>query len=382
MHFRLNTLLKANRLYFIDALRAFAILMMLQGHFIDTLLDPIYRDNTYTAYTVWSYFRGITAPTFFTISGLVFLYLLLKAQAKGKDSARLKKGATRGLMLIGVGYLLRIPFLSWLDGYFDTYFLVIDVLQCIGCSLLILIGLYLLCRRNSHILSMVLLILGSVIFIMEPLYRTLTLDHLPLMLANYFSKTNGSVFTIFPWFGYVAFGGFMATLFYRCSHRPHFKPIMIAGFCMTGLLLLFYSSIGLQSLYQLTNIEIFERSANYNYLFMRLGNVLLFFGLFYLLEQFMKQSIVTRIGETTLNIYIVHFILIYGSFTGIGLKHYYYKSLGPWEAILGAIIFMVVVCLMVFHIGKTNAFIYKYLRKAVRLMKKPIAAFKKSQQPL
>ena len=72
--------MKTNRLYFIDAVRAFAILMMLQGHFIDTLLDPIYKDDSYVAYNIWSYFRGITAPTFFTISGLVFSYLLIKVK--------------------------------------------------------------------------------------------------------------------------------------------------------------------------------------------------------------------------------------------------------------------------------------------------------------
>ena len=370
--------MKANRLYFIDAVRAFAILMMLQGHFVDTLLNPIYRDDSYTAYTVWSYFRGITAPVFFTISGLVFLYLLLKAHAKGSDKQRLRKGATRAVMLIGIGYALRIPFFSWMKGSFDTYFLVIDVLQCIGLSLLLLIGLYLLCRKNSYVLSVVLLCVGCVIFVTEPLYRNLTLEHVPLVFANYLSKSNGSVFTMLPWFGYVAFGGFFATLFFRNSQKKYFKQITVTAFFVLGVVLLQYSTLILQKLFDITNIELFERSANYNYLFLRLGNVLVYFGFFYLLERFMKQSIVTRIGETTLNIYIVHFIIIYGSFTGIGLKHFYYKSLEPWEAVFGALLFIVVVCLIVFHIGKTNAFIYKHLRKLLHLIKPPEVSAKKS----
>ena len=44
------------RLYFIDAVRAFAILMMLQGHFIDTLLAPEFRSDDFIAYRIWSYF--------------------------------------------------------------------------------------------------------------------------------------------------------------------------------------------------------------------------------------------------------------------------------------------------------------------------------------
>lgn len=363
--------MKPSRIYFIDAVRAFAILMMLQGHFVDTLLNPIYRDDKYLAYTIWSYFRGITAPTFFTISGLVFLYLLLKAHAKGSDLHRIKKGATRGVMLIGIGYALRIPFFSWLKGHFDTYFLVIDVLQCIGLSLLLLIGLYLLCRRNSYILSFVLLILGCGIFVAEPLYRTISFENVPLVFSNYISKSNGSVFTMLPWFGYVAFGGFLATLFFRNSGKKHFRIITLAGFWSIGAILLFYSTVILQKLYWLTNFELLDRAANYNYLFLRLGNVFISFGFFYLFERYMKQSLVTRIGETTLNIYIVHFVIIYGSFTGIGLKHFYYKSLDPWEAVFGAIAFMIIVCFIVFHIGKTNAFIYKHLRRLLHLIKPP-----------
>ena len=37
--------MKQTRLYFIDIVRAIAILMMLQGHFVDTLLDPQFRND-------------------------------------------------------------------------------------------------------------------------------------------------------------------------------------------------------------------------------------------------------------------------------------------------------------------------------------------------
>ncbi len=362
---------KSTRLYFLDAVRAFAILMMLQGHFIDTLLNPLYRDDAYPAYTVWSYFRGITAPVFFTISGLVFLYLLLKANQKGDDSTRIKKGISRGLMLLVIGYALRIPFFSWFKGQFDTYFLVVDVLQCIGISILLIIGLYHICRKNSHILSVVLLILGCVIFLCEPLYRNLTLPNVPLVFSNYLSKANGSVFNIIPWFGYVAFGGFLATIFFRSSQSKRFKRIMIGSFFGMGIILLWFSTDALHVLYYITHIQLFEDSANFNYLFLRLGNVCFYFGTFYLLERFLKQSIITKIGEKTLNIYVVHFIIIYGSFTGIGLKYFWYKSLEPWEAVFGAILFMIVVCIIVFHIGKTNVFIYNNLRRLLHLVIKP-----------
>lgn len=361
--------MKTNRLYFIDAVRAFAILMMLQGHFIDTLLNPIYRDKSHSAYQIWSYFRGITAPTFFTISGLVFLYLLLKARDKGNDTPRIKKGLYRGLLLIGIGYALRIDIFSWLTGHFNNYIFVTDVLQCIGLSLIILIGCYVLLRKHVWLLSILLFILGCACFLTEPLYRSLDLSQIPIIFANYMTKTNGSIFTILPWFGFTAFGGFLATVFFTHVHRNRFRLVTVLSFFILGSILVEYSSYILMNLYFRTDIELFKSSAYYNYLFTRFGNVLLLLGVFYAAEPFLKGSLIGKIGQKTLSIYVIHFIIIFGSFTGFGLKRFFYQTLNPTEAIIGALGFMIVVCLISFYYVKTNAFIYNFVRRLVRAVK-------------
>lgn len=355
--------MQPNRLYFIDAVRAFAILMMLQGHFIDTLLNPIYRDNTNTIYNVWTYFRGITAPVFFTISGLVFAYLLLRAYAKGNDKRRMKKGLFRGLLLLVIGYSLRVNLVSWFNGYFSAYVLVIDVLQCIGLALILLVFLHMLFKKHSYIFSIVLFFIGCLCFVTEPLYRTLSFENTPKFIANYMTKSNGSVFTILPWFGYSAFGALLSTVFFRHAHKSRFKLLTIITFFVLGSLLIYQSSWLLIKLYRITGVELFEMSANYNYLFTRLGNVLILFGVFYTLERFLKQSLIAKIGEKTLSIYVIHFILLYGSFTGYGIKRFLSKALTPTEAIFGAILFMIVVCIISFHYAKTNAFVYNLIRK-------------------
>ena len=56
------------RLYFLDALRALALLLLLQGHWISGLLDLQRVDTDVLLYRFWKYCRGITAPVFFTIS--------------------------------------------------------------------------------------------------------------------------------------------------------------------------------------------------------------------------------------------------------------------------------------------------------------------------
>ena len=354
--------MSTQRLYFIDAVRAFAILMMLQGHFIDALLAPEYRDTKFIAFKIWSYFRGITAPTFFTISGLIFTYLLLKAKEKQNENLRMRKGIIRGLMLIGVGYLLRAPILGWLFGDFNTYFLVIDVLQIIGLSLISVIIIYAICFKISKVFSILMLSLAFLIFVTEPWYRTLTLENVPLIFANYFSKSNGSIFTFFPWFGYVSFGAYLATAFYKHLEKPNFKPLTISFFFIFGYLLINWSTYALFYLNKWTDIKVFIDAANYNYLFTRLGNVFIYFAVFYGLERYLKPPLLLKIGQRTLSIYIIHFIIIYGSFTGLGLYQILGKTLTPLQAVLGAIAFLIVVCFISFYYVKTNAFIYGKLR--------------------
>ena len=174
----------------IDGLRAIAVLIVLFFH-----LDL-------------SLFKGgfVGVDVFFTISGLIFTFLLLKAKGKDEEKLRIKKGFKRGLFLIFVGYLIRIPIFQWLSGSFNSYFLVIDVLQCIGLSLILIIFFYIVSAKKIKIFSMLCLCLGILIFLTEPLYRELNFNNCPSLLCNYISKSNGSIFTIIPWFAYVAFG--------------------------------------------------------------------------------------------------------------------------------------------------------------------------------
>ena len=137
---------------------------MLQGHFIDTLLAPEYRDSQNVAFQTWKYFRGITAPIFFTISGIIFTFLLMKSKEKGLAQERMRKGLLRGLLLIGIGYALKAPVFDWFMGVFKNSFLVIDVLQCIGLSIIIIVGIYYLTFKKSLIFSLLMLILGVSIF--------------------------------------------------------------------------------------------------------------------------------------------------------------------------------------------------------------------------
>ena len=136
------------RIHFLDFSRSVAILMMLQGHFISMTLESyptfmaevrLHGSSGSIWFSIWGFFRGLTAPLFFTISGAVFTYLLHKEWQKGTATffklVRVKKGLRRSLSLILVGYLLQmnLKFLKYyISGHFNPHFLGFHILQCIG----------------------------------------------------------------------------------------------------------------------------------------------------------------------------------------------------------------------------------------------------------
>lgn len=331
---------KTNRLYFIDAIRAWAILMMLQGHFVDGLLAPAFRDPSNLVFAVWEYFRGITAPVFFTVSGFIFTYLLVRVPQTGLDNPRVYKGLKRGLQLVFIGYLLRLNFFGLLLGEIYPSFYLVDVLQCIGLSIIGITGLYLL-TSEKHRFAFPALLLGStlLLFFLEPAYKMAAFPLLPDALENYLTKVNGSVFTIIPWFGYSAFGAFLSLMFSRFRESRYLFPVSIGISVITGVGLLLSSPLFLW-LAEVSGMDLFYALYHNNYLFIRLGNVLLIFALFMALNSKLRNKTILRLGQNTLSIYVIHFVILYGSLTGLGLYYYLNNSLAPAVVIPGAVAFM------------------------------------------
>jgi uncharacterized membrane protein len=359
-----------NRLHFIDAMRAWAILMMLQGHFVDGLLEPIFRNTESSTFLVWQYFRGITAPVFFTVSGFIFTYLLIRVPLFGFENPRVRKGIRRGLQLLLIGYLLRLNLFGLLQGQvYDSLFLV-DVLHCIGISILVIIGIFLLAaHRKKYAFPGLLLAVTLALFLFEPLYKQWDYNWLPTALANYFTKANGSVFTVIPWVGYTAFGAFLAILFKRFKEYKRLYPTAIMISLLSGVLLLFFSSPLFVWLNEQTGISLFNAIAVNNYLFIRLGDVMIVFAVFMFFKQYVMNSTLLRIGQNTLAIYVIHFVILYGSFTGLGLYRYFNNALSPEIVIPGAILFMISCSYLALQYEKHEVFIKDQLKQLFRQLK-------------
>jgi peptidoglycan/LPS O-acetylase OafA/YrhL len=93
-----------------------------------------------------------------------------------------------------------------------------------------------------------------------------------------------------------------------------------------------------------------------NFLFIRLGDVLVLIGAFMLLNPWLKQGAWRRIGQKTLALYIVHYFILYGSLTGYGVNKYFARSLSL-ELTLATALGFILLCL-------TIVFGYEKLQKA------------------
>lgn len=338
------------RLYYLDALRGFAILMMLQGHFVSSMLDVQLVDTEHFLYRIWLYCRGFTAPLFFTISGWIIAFLLLKNPLQGLQNLRIKKGIKRFVQLIFWGYLIRLNLPMLFSGKINSSFLKVDVLQIIGCGLLFIILIYVCFYYLKRKIGWLFLILGVVIFIYEPVYSGLKFDNLPVIFASYLTKANGGVFYLLPWLGYVSIGAFFGCFI---TQNMVLKDVVAALLIVLGLLLIYKSSSLFIQIDTWVNYKtIFYKVAYNNYLFIRLGDVLLFTGLFMFLDKLLRSRWWKFVGTKTLDLYIVHYFILFGSLTGIGLQKLYPKSLNALEAVFGALAFISLCILVVYLIDR------------------------------
>ena len=346
---------KIGRLNFVDAIRAWAILMMLQGHFVSALLSDEYRDQDNLFFAVWSYFRGITAPVFFTVAGFIFTFLLIRNFNKGWTNPRVRKGIIRGLQLIVIGYILQIRFGRLFKRNINDSFDIVHVLQCLGLSLLLIVVIYLISFKfRKHVFLILLCAITITIFLFKTEYEQWNYSVLPEFLSNYFTTANGSVFTIIPWFGFTSFGGFLAVIFRENHLKPNFYRNAIISMILIGFIMVGNSYEIIRDLKSITGLQIFEDALQSSYLFARLGVVLFVFSFFLLFRNYLSNKTILKIGQLTLPIYVLHAILLYNSITGYGLSRFYYHSLSPFPVIVGAICFLVIICTVVLKLSKNK----------------------------
>lgn len=391
--------MKHPRLTFIDLARSLAIVMMLEGHFTGATLSNDFRTSDFPLYNAWLFIHGITSPLFFTVSGIIFTYLLsADIRTSYWKNPRVKKGYKRVAELLFWGYFLQVNLLAiyksfWYNQPLDTSWLgAFHVLQSIAVGIFLLLVLYGIFRLIKVIpLWVIYTLAGFAVFavngylehyiyiqrnlvkggfIEQPYYIPIDAPaFIQNMLYGKFSE-----FSFIRYGGYTLLGGAIGTIIRHYNH----KIISIraaAVFIASGLGFFFLSFPVLQWIdellykqrWELLRIQVFNNPA-----FVGLGIILCLLGLLILVNRFInvKPNLFLKMGQNTLSIYIVHVIILYEGIFGLGIyPRLVNHNLPPIQTVLLSLGFILLFALFTFYIEKLKRFQRRMLVKGRKFVK-------------
>jgi uncharacterized membrane protein len=319
----------ARRAVFVDVLRLIAAVQMIQGHTLDALLASPYRVGR--AFDAWTFSRGLTSTTVLVTAGLSFV--LASRVARDPVRAR-RRRMRRAFELIAIGYLMHAP-LAVLFGADPVKavaeLLSVDVLQCIGVSLL---GLELLTWAVPRWPARAVLagLLGAALFALATPAGRLTPEGPLFGLTSYLSPRGGSLFPLVPWTGYVLLGLAVGAVVFAAGR------FRVA----TRLFGLALPVLGLGWLLARTAPGADPR-ATPAFLVLKLGLVLVLAALLALALARVQRlpRILEALAGETLFLYVSHVLVLYAA--NVGVKARWGGTLGPWQS-LGVALGLFLLC--------------------------------------
>jgi len=322
--------LVGGRLEFVDAMRAYAILMMLQGHVIELTLADAFRDPGNWLYAAWHHMRGVTAPAFFFASGLIVAYLLFRTPDT-IDTERLKKNLWRGGRLIILGYLLQVSRYTFIclyhgDACFWNWASHTHVLHTIGVGMFVVTILAYVTRHFRWLFPVAALLLMHAAFVFGPMVTVQ--ESLPGALqifSTYVLKVHAA-FPILTWLGFPLAGAILGFLVVEL--RLHERIWVFLLLPVIGYLIMSRSWFILHDMYSTWWTE-YSEWLNYGvFTYFRLGEVLIIAGIIGLLTKVVTMpKAIHATAKETLGIYFLHSIVVYGSIFGIGMRTFWRHSL-------------------------------------------------------
>lgn len=322
---------------FLDLARAFAILMMLQGHTLDAVLAVEARAGT--AFDLWTFLRGLTACMFLLLSGLAFT-LATDRQWTGHvtSPATITRRLRRFGFFLLLGYALHFPMAKFrhLPGMGDERwrsFLAVDVLQCTAVMLIVLQVLVWVVRTRGRHAGVVVLGCVAIVALTPAMWGIDWAARLPLVIAAYLSPATGSLFPLFPWGSYVLFGAALGHLQIQRNIDPA-AGVGDSVWLLGGVGLLALALISISIPIAPFGAAHFWSTSPTQFL-LRTGLVLVVLSAVSLISQSVPKPpyAVQALAQESLTIYAVHLCLVYGSVWNVGLR----QLVGPSLTILPAL---------------------------------------------
>lgn len=298
---------RANRELYIDVFRGLMALVMVQGHVFDTLLHPAARAQPW--YLFQQVFHGSTAPGFLFASG--FVAGLPRAPLSWRA---MRRRARRLLFVLGVGYALRLPYLSlWKILNEGTpaeraAAVACDALHAIAVSQLFVLLLQRLFGRGWVWAAGAV---AAMVVAVSPLaWRPELAAALPLPVAAYVSPLRApSQFPLFPYAAFVLAGTLAGAMLGRQDEAVRRRRALAWG---GGLV-----AIGALLAWPLRHhVDFWGPSPAY--VLLRLGGLLLLLRMVEAVSEGWPRIVrpVALLGHETLLVYVLHLLLLFGGVLG------------------------------------------------------------------
>lgn len=303
------------RAHGIDLLRLLAAVQMISGHTIDALIAPEHRVGA--AWASWTMIRGLTAVAFLFASGVSFA--MVAAQSPERRGPRVR----RALQLIGISYALHPPVALFSSdaaarAHSIAELFAVDVLACIGVSLLTLEALARLGRRGFALGSAAL---GLAAILLAPMFATMVPSGWATPLLDYLGKGGGSLFPLLPFSGFALLGAAVGEV--ARPREPGWRAPIVYAVVAATLGLTAYAWDG-------GTTEPIAPSVYYAYPAASFGRLAAVVGLALVLTlatvrvEKLPKWMTTLAGET-LFLYVSHLLALYVG--GVGLVHFVGASL-------------------------------------------------------
>ena len=339
------------RIEFIDLLRGWAVIVMIQTHVFNATLPPGITESGF--FHVLRFIDGLVAPSFLFASGMAYAVTTRRKINDYLSFGRpLFRQFGRLLFILLIGYGLHIPKFNYYHLRYEAgslawqIFWQVDVLQCIAVSLIFLQVMLLLLRSERRLYMTMIGVTLAVVFATPVVWSIDFWNILPVPVASYMNGLHYSLFPVFPWSAFL-FAGALCGYFYLKAKDAGGGAD--AGAESVGRMMkrTSWSALGIIVLSFLIHPLAAMVYPNYSYwlgpgfYMLRLGLVLLLCAAMYLYERkrgVSSRSFVALMGRESLLVYTVHLMIVYGKFGYFTFADRVNHTFGYGEALLTTLI--------------------------------------------
>jgi len=350
-----------NRIQSIDMMRGVAVVVMVMGHSIDSVLSLEFRSTE--LFRIYDFFRGFTAPAFLFVSGLTFSVATEKRwEDYRRLSAPLAKRLMRILLLFMIGYSLHVPFFS-LDKVLNythpteyAQLFQVDVLHCVAATLVVLHVLIFFVRSPARLSSLSLGLAFGVTLMTPIIWSRDLAPILSPILVPYFNQQQTSLFPLFPYSAFLLVGVAVGHQFLE-ARRASAEGVLFLNLArLTAILAAGCVLLDLipGSFYPAHD---FWKTSPVFFV-IRLAVIILATCLCFFIRNAPHSLAehLNTLGQASLLVYTSHIVVVYGSAANRGLAQLIGQTLPPYQApLIGiAVLITMVVLVQIWNYLRSN----------------------------